>query len=641
MTPLRWPLIAVLLVAALAVASSWTAAASRAKTKHGVTAQISRGTLFITGNRKPNSVTLRLKRRRPGILQVDVKSNGTADFAFRRRAFRRILVKGGKGDDAFGVSDTNGSFLRSERISLGGGSGGDRFVYTGSSGADSLTLTSSRGRFLMKRGSGRSLSARRLEQVSIRPEGGADAVAIGNLARSDVNEASVRLGSDGVADSVLTSATGSDNSLTARRDATRLSLAGLPWTVTVAAVESGDRVALNGGGGADTLHLYGTVGADTMDVSGVGGILHADLDGAAVDADDFEALRLEPLAGEDTMRVHDLGGTDVGQVAADLAVSLGSVPDGQADSLSVDAGGGPDSVAVSGGATGASVSGLAAGSSVLAADPLDRLAVNGLGGADTIDASALAPNALGLTLRGGADDDTLTGSGGNDTFAWEPGDGSDVVEGGAGTDTAAAGGSDAADTFAVSPAGGRASVTHSPDGQILDMDGVETASFAPRGGADLVTLNDLTATDVRKLSVDLAAPMGGGDAAADGVTVNGTTGDNDVTLRGGPAVLNVTGLISPLAVTDAEPSRDRLTLNALAGNDTVDASAVALGAIALTLDGGAGNDTLTGGAGDDTLLGGADDDTLLGGAGADLLHGGPGSDTLDAGGDPGDQAFQD
>jgi hypothetical protein len=652
-TPLRWTLIAVFLLVALAVPSSGPAAASRAKTKHGVTAQISRGTLYITGNRKPNSVTLRLKRRRPGILQVDVKSNGTADFAFRRRAFRRILVKGGKGDDAFGVSDTNGSFLRSERISLGGGSGGDRFVYTGSPGADSLSLTSSRGRFLMKRGSGRSLSASRLEQVSIRPEGGADAVAIGNVARSDVNEVSLRLGSDGAADSVLTNATGSDNSLTARRDATRLSLAGLPWTVTVADVESGDRVALNGGGGADTLHLYGTVGADTMAASNAGGLLHADIDGATVEADDFEALRLEPLAGEDTLRVHDLAGTDVGQVAADLAVSLGSVPDGQADSLSVDAGGGPDTVGVSGGATGIAVSGLAAGSSVLAADPHDRLAVNGLGGADAIDASALSANALDLTLRGGAYDDTLTGSGGNDTFAWGPGDGSDLVEGGAGTDTAAASGSDAADTFAVSPAGGRASVTHTPDGQVLDMDGVEAVGFAPRGGADLVTLNELTATDVRKLSVDLAAATGGGvvdgpgtapgggDAAADGVAVNGTTGDDDLTLRGGPGVLNMTGLISPLMVTGAEPSQDRLTLNALAGNDTVEASAVALGAIALTLDGGAGNDTLTGGAGDDTLLGGADDDTLFGGPGADLLHGGPGNDTLNAGGDPGDQAFQD
>jgi hypothetical protein len=631
-TSLRWPLIAVVLVAALTLPSVGTAAASRAKTKHGVTAQISRGTLYITGNKKPNSVTLRLKRRRPRLLQVDVKSNGTSDFTFRRRAFRRILVKGGKGDDAVGISDANGSFLRSERITLGGGSGGDRLVYTGSPGADTLALTSSGGRFRLARGSGFALSARGLEQVSVRPEGGADSVTIGNLARSDVNEVGLRLGSDGAADSVLTSATGADNSLTARRDTTRLSLAGLPWTVTVADVESGDHVAVNGGGGADTLHLYGTVAADTMDVSNAGGLFHAELDGLAVEADDFEALRLEPLAGEDTLRVHDLAGTDVGQVVADLGMSRGGVPDGQADSLSVDAGGGSDTVAVSGGASGVVVSGLAAGSSVFAADPLDSLAVNGFGGADTIDASGLAPNAVGLTLRGGADGDTLTGSGGDDTFAWEPGDGSDVVEGGAGTDTAAAGGSDTADTFAVSRAGGRASVTHVPDGEILDMDGVETTSFAPRGGADLVTVNDLTATDVRTVSVDLAAATGGGDAAADRVDVNGTTGDDDVTLRGGPGALNVTGLIAPVAVTYAEPSQDRLTLNALAGNDTVDATAVALGAIALTLDGGTGNDTLTGGVGNDTLLGGPD---------TDLLHGGPGNDTLNAGGDPGDQAFQD
>jgi hypothetical protein len=637
------------LVAGLSIPSyAGTAAASRAKTKHGVTAGISHGTLFITGNRKPNSVTLRLKRRRPGLLQVDVKSNGTADFTFRRRAFRRILVKGGKGDDAFGISDTNGSFLRSERISLGGGSGGDRLVYTGSPAADSLVLTSSRGRLRMTRDPGTAsaaarfaLSARGLEQVSVRPGSGADAVTIGNLARSEVNEVGLRLGSDGVTDSVLTNATGADNSLTARRDATRLSLAGLPWTVTVGDVESADRVGVSGGGGTDTLHLYGTVGADTMDASNASGLLRTDINGAAVEADDFEALRLEPLGGEDTLRVHDLAGTDVGQVVADLGLSLGGPPDGQGDSLSVEAGGGPDTVAVSGGASGVAVSGLAAGSSVLAADPLDRLAVNGVGGADTIDASGLAPNAVGLALRGGAGDNTLTGSGGDDTFAWDPGDGSDVVEGGAGSDTAAVSGSDAADIFAVTPAGARASVTHVPEGEILDMDGVETAGFAPRGSADLVTLNDLSATDVRKLNVDLAAATGGGDAAADTTVVNGTTGADDVQLRGGPGALNVIGLIAPISITDAEPNQDRLTMNALAGNDTVDASAVALGAIALTLDGGAGNDTLTGGAGDDTLLGGPDDDTLLGGPGADLLHGGPGTDTLNAGGDPGDQAFQD
>jgi Ca2+-binding RTX toxin-like protein len=85
-------------------------------------------------------------------------------------------------------------------------------------------------------------------------------------------------------------------------------------------------------------------------------------------------------------------------------------------------------------------------------------------------------------------------------------------------------------------------------------------------------------------------------------------------------------------VTDGEAANDRLTLNAGGGSDTVDASGVAAGAMLLTLNGDAGNDTLTGGAGPDTINGGTD---------VDLIHGGPGLDTLNGGGQVGDQVFQD
>ena len=73
---------------------------------------------------------------------------------------------------------------------------------------------------------------------------------------------------------------------------------------------------------------------------------------------------------------------------------------------------------------------------------------------------------------------------------------------------------------------------------------------------------------------------------------------------------------------------DRLTVNALAGDDVVDASGVAAGAMLLTLDGGDGDDILLGGDGDDTLLGRAGDDVLIGGPGNDTLDGGPGSNVV-------------
>ena len=127
-------------------------------------------------------------------------------------------------------------------------------------------------------------------------------------------------------------------------------------------------------------------------MSPAGPLLHADLNGAVVESDDVEFVRLDPLAGQDSLNVQDLGGTDVSQVAADLGVTPGGPPDGQTDSLTIDGRDGADTLAVSGGPTGVIVSGLSAGHSLSAPDPVDRLNVNGLGGADALNAAGLAPN---------------------------------------------------------------------------------------------------------------------------------------------------------------------------------------------------------------------------------------------------------
>ena len=77
-------------------------------------------------------------------------------------------------------------------------------------------------------------------------------------------------------------------------------------------------------------------------------------------------------------------------------------------------------------------------------------------------------------------------------------------------------------------------------------------------------------------------------------------------------------------MTGAVAGSDRVTVNALAGDDVIDASGRAADGPLLTLDGGEGDDVLIGGDGDDTLLGGAGDDVLLGGPGNDIIDGGPG-----------------
>jgi Ca2+-binding RTX toxin-like protein len=65
-------------------------------------------------------------------------------------------------------------------------------------------------------------------------------------------------------------------------------------------------------------------------------------------------------------------------------------------------------------------------------DPTDAIHVNGLGGDDVIDASALGADGPKLTLDGGVGDDVLLGGAGDDTLLGGAGD--DVLIGGPGTD---------------------------------------------------------------------------------------------------------------------------------------------------------------------------------------------------------------
>lgn len=84
-------------------------------------------------------------------------------------------------------------------------------------------------------------------------------------------------------------------------------------------------------------------------------------------------------------------------------------------------------------------------------------------------------------------------------------------------------------------------------------------------------------------------------------------------------------------------SFSKIQIDALAGNDTIDASA---SPVPVILNGGDGNDILLGGAFDDALLGNAGNDTLFGGRGSDTLHGNGGNDYI-SGGPGADQLFGD
>ena len=75
-----------------------------------------------------------------------------------------------------------------------------------------------------------------------------------------------------------------------------------------------------------------------------------------------------------------------------------------------------------------------------------------------------------------------------------------------------------------------------------------------------------------------------------------------------------------------QAGNDTLLVQSFAGDDVIDASGLAVGAVGLTLDGGAGDDVLIGSGGDDILIGGDGDDVVIGGGGNDTIVAGSGDD---------------
>ncbi|HSI34390.1 MAG: calcium-binding protein [Phycisphaerae bacterium] len=283
----------------------------------------------------------------------------------------------------------------------------------------------------------------------------------------------------------------------------------------------------------------------------------------------------------------------------------------------------------------------------------ERLAVNMNGGDDTFTAGNGLATLIQLTVDGGSGNDAITGGDGNDTllggdgndtvaggrgndaaflgagddaFVWNPGDGSDVVEGQAGTDALQFNGANIAEEIGIAANGGRVRFTRNIAAITMDLNDVEAVNVTALGGADLITVGDLSGTDVTEVNVKLAGFGGAGDASADTVVVNGTNGDDVAFVTGDAAGVSVLGLFSRVNVTGSEPASDRLTVDLLAGDDILDASGLVAGAIGLTGVGGAGADVLIGSADNDVLLGGLGDDILLGGPGSDVLDGQDGDD---------------
>jgi len=233
-------------------------------------------------------------------------------------------------------------------------------------------------------------------------------------------------------------------------------------------------------------------------------------------------------------------------------------------------------------------------------------------------------------IAGGRGNDTAFLGAGDDTFVWNPGDGSDTLEGQDGHDAMLFNGANTNEKIDISGSGSRVRFTRDVANITMDLNGVEQVNLTALGGADSVTIHDLTGTSVTAVNVDLATPPGSGtgDGQPDTVTVEGTNGNDAIQIQGNGSSFTVAGLWALVSVTGSEGANDSLVVNALGGDDTVSASTMAAGIVKLTEDGGAGNDTMIGSDGNDMLLGGDGNDTIVGGRGNDVAQMGDGRDTF-------------
>jgi Ca2+-binding RTX toxin-like protein len=245
-----------------------------------------------------------------------------------------------------------------------------------------------------------------------------------------------------------------------------------------------------------------------------------------------------------------------------------------------------------------------------------RIVVNARPGNDLVridDSNGAFTDSIPTKLKGGAGNDTLSGGSGaetllggdgndsidgnvgadtalmgagDDTFVWDPGDGSDVVEGQDGADTMLFNGAGGAEQVDLSANGNRLRFFRTQGTITMDTAGVERVDFTALGGADLVTVNNLSGTDVTDVRIDLAGILGGasGDGQADRVVVNATEGEDTINVQGDAGAVNVSGLSATVGIVHSEAANDRLEINTLAGNDTVDSSGLAAGTIQLLVD---------------------------------------------------------
>jgi Ca2+-binding RTX toxin-like protein len=407
---------------------------------------------------------------------------------------------------------------------------------------------------------------------------------------------------------------------------------------------------VEGEAGTDTMVFNGAGVAENFDFSANGNRLKffRNVANITMDVDDTERIDLRALGGVDNTVVNDLSATDVKNIVLDLGT------DGAVDTTTVNGTNSNDNITIAPNAGAVEVTGLAAAVRIERSEAAnDLLNVKGLTGDDTISGNVGLAALIKLSVDGGAGNDTINGGDGaevllggdgndaidgnrgddtgllgpgDDSFRWDPGDGSDVVEGADGSDTLRFFGAGAAENFDVSANGERVRFFRDVANITMDLNDTEQIDVEALGGADNAVVNDVTGTDLKHVALDLegAIGAGAGDGAADTVSVNGTNLPDDIHINAIGSVVDVDGTPAEVQIDHSEAANDKLTVNGLAGADTITGGPGLAALIQLVINGGTEVDSLTGGDGPDRIVGQQQNDQMFGGAGNDALVWNPG-----------------
>jgi Ca2+-binding RTX toxin-like protein len=323
--------------AALAVAAAAGIAADQATAAQPVRAHLRHDLLAVEGTKANDTIALRLEAGDPGVLQVDVGDDGTADANVSLAKIAAIAVDAGAGDDFVRIDESNGAVNAAIPTTIDGGEGddtilggsgaetlvggpgndridgnrgsdtafmgagddtfvwdpgdgsdtiegeggADAMVFNGAGLAEQMTLSANGDHLRLFRDVGNvTMDTAGVERVDVNALGGSDLVTVDDLRGTDVSAVKVDLAGalggaagDGQADDVVVNCTNGNDAIAVTGDASEVKASGLAATVAILHPEIA----------SDRLEIDTLDGRDSVDSAGLAaGAIQLLVDGVLV-----------------------------------------------------------------------------------------------------------------------------------------------------------------------------------------------------------------------------------------------------------------------------------------------------------------------------------------------------------------------